>query len=127
MDFMRRQGLAGNTQPQQSTQQQTMTPPTIHADIIQIGTLDEMDQYSVAPGASQMFMTRDEQIIAVRSMFANNQHSDDIYDKRPPAPPAPTLNPAEYVRKDELQAMLSELLQARTTPVKTTTKKEEAE
>lgn len=124
MDFVRRQNLLGNSQSQQQGGQQNMTPPTIHADIIQIGALNEMDQYGIAPGASQMFMTRDEQTIAIRSAFANNQHNDDIYDKRPPAPPAPTLNPADYVRKDELQALIAEALQARTAPTKA--KKEEA-
>jgi hypothetical protein len=71
-----------------------------------------------------MFITKDEQTIAVRSMYANNQHSDDIYDKRPPAPPAPTLNPADYVRKDELEALIADALQARTAPRKA--KSEEA-
>ena len=72
-----------------------------------------------------MFITKDEQTIAVRSMYANNQHSDDIYDKRPPAPPAPTLNPADYVRKDELQALIADALQAHIAPHKAATKKED--
>lgn len=125
--YMRAYGQNQPTQQtQQPAQQQRLTPPTIHADIIQISTLDEMNQYPIAPGASQMFITKDEQTIAVRSQYANNQHSDDIYDKRPPAPPAPTLNPADYVRKDELEALISEALQARTAPHKTATKKEDA-
>ena len=124
--YMRAYSQQGQQQTQQPAQQQRLTPPTIHADIIQIGTLDEINQYPIAPGASQMFITKDEQTIAVRSMYANNQHSDDIYDKRPPAPPAPTLNPADYVRKDELESLISEALQARTVPRKTATKNEEA-
>jgi len=124
--YMRTFGQQGQQQTQQPAQQQMMTPPTIRAEIVQVDSLDAIDRYPMAAGTSQMFMTKDEANIVVRSMYANGQHSDDIYDKRPPAPPAPTLNPAEYVRKDELQAMLSELMQARTTPVKTTTKKEEA-
>lgn len=122
--YMRAYSQQGQQQPQQPAQQQRLTPPTIHADIIQIGTLDEMSQYPIAPGASQMFITKDEKTIAVRSMYANNQHSDDIYDKRPPAPPAPTLNPADYVRKDELEALIADALQARTAPRKA--KNEEA-
>ena len=125
IEFMRRQNIiGGNGQSQQG--QQRMTPPIIHADIIQIGSLDEMNQYPVTPGSSQMFMTRDEQIIAVRSMY-NNGHSDDYYDKRPPEPPAPTLNPAEYVRRDELAALIAEALQAQQTPQTTrrTAKKDE--
>lgn len=121
--YMRSFGQQGQQQTQQG---QMMTPPTIRAEIVQVDNLDVIDRYPMAAGTSQMFMTKDEANIVVRSMYANGQHSDDIYDKRPPAPPAPTLNPAEYVRKDELKAMLSELLQARTAPVKVSTKKEEA-
>lgn len=119
--------IYGQQNQQQGQQQgQMMTPPTIDAKIIQVDSIEAIDRFPMAAGTSQMYMTKDEQNIVVRSMYANGQHNDDVYDKRPPAPPAPTLNPAEYVRKDELQAILSELLQARTAPVKTTTKKEEA-
>jgi hypothetical protein len=121
---MRLYGQQGQQQTQQ--QGQMMTPPTIRAEIVQVDSLDAIDRYPMAAGTSQMFMTKDEAAIVVRSMYANGQHNDDIYDKRPPAPPAPTLNPAEYVRKDELQALIAEALQARTAPAKATAKKEEA-
>lgn len=111
--------IYGQQNQQQGQQQgQMMTPPTIDAKIIQVDSIEAIDRFPMAAGTSQMYMTKDEQNIVVRSMYANGQHNDEIYDKRPPAPPAPTLNPAEYVRKDELQAILSELLQARTAPVK---------
>jgi len=113
-------------QPAQQTQQQGLTPPTIRAEIVQVDSLDAIDRFPMAAGTSQMFMTKDEAAIVVRSMYANGQHNDDIYDKRPPAPPAPTLNPADYVRKDELEALIADALQAQTDPRKTTTKKEEA-
>jgi hypothetical protein len=114
--YMRLYGQQGQQQAQQ--QGQMMTPPTIRAEIVQVDSLDAIDRYPMAAGTSQMFMTKDETAIVVRSMYANGQHNDDIYDKRPPAPPAPTLNPAEYVRKDELQALIAEALQARTAPAK---------
>ena len=107
----------GQNQPAQQTQQ-SLTPPTIRAEIVQVDSLDAIDRFPMAAGTSQMFMTKDESTIVVRSMYANGQHNDDIYDKRPPAPPAPTLNPADYVRKDELQALIAEALQARTAPTK---------
>ena len=102
-----------------------MTPPTIRAEIVQVDTLDAIDRFPMAAGTSPMFMTKDEQNIVVRSMYANGQHNDDVYDKRPPAPPAPTLNPADYVRKDELQALIADALQAHTAPHKAVTKKED--
>lgn len=118
----------GQNQPLQQAQQnqQGLTPPTIRAEIVQVDTLDAIDRFPMAAGTSQMFMTKDEAAIVVRSMYANGQHNDDIYDKRPPAPPAPTLNPADYVRKDELQALIADALQAHTAQHKAATKKEEA-
>lgn len=118
----------GQQQPAQQAQQnqQGLTPPTIRAEIVQVDSLDAIDRYPMAAGTSQMFMTKDEAAIVVRSMYANGQHNDDIYDKRPPAPPAPTLNPADYVRKDELQALIADALQAHTAPHKAATKKEDA-
>lgn len=113
-------------QGQQQTQQQQMMTPTIRAEIVQVDSMDAIDRYPMAAGTSQMFMTKDEQNIVVRSMYANGQHNDDIYDKRPPAPPAPTLNPAEYVRKDELEAMIAGLIQAQTGPRKAVAKDKEA-
>jgi hypothetical protein len=120
--YVRAYGQQNQHQGQQ--QGQSLTPPTIRAEIVQVDTLDAIDRFPMAAGTSQMFMTKDEQNIVVRSMYANGQHNDDIYDKRPPAPPAPTLNPADYVRKDELEALISEALQARTAPRKA--KSEEA-
>ena len=111
-------------QPQQQPQQQMMTPPTIRAEIVQVDSMAAIDRFPMAAGTSQMFMTKDEQNIVVRSMYANGQHSDDIYDKRPPEPPAPTLNPADYVRKDELSALIAAVIQSQTAQ-KRPTKKEE--
>ena len=47
----------------------------------------------------------------------------DIYDKRPPEPPAPVLNPEDFVRKDELSALITELVGQQK---RTVTKKEAA-
>lgn len=118
-------------QYQQSTQQeqqnrQMMTPPTIRAEIVQVDSIEAIDRFPMAAGTSQMFMTKDDTNIVVRSMYANGQHTDEIYDKRPPAPPAPTLNPAEYVRKDELQALITEAMQASTAQRKAPAKDKEA-
>lgn len=124
--YMRLYGQQGQQQAHQPAQGQMMTPPTIRAEIVQVDSMEAIDRHPMAAGTSQMFMTKDEQIIVVRSMYANGQHNDDIYDKRPPAPPAPTLNPADYVRKDELEALLADALQAHTAPHKAATKKEEA-
>ena len=118
----------GQNQPTQQAQQnqQGLTPPTIRAEIIQVDDMDAINHITITPGTPQMFWTKDEHTIVVRTMYANNQHSDRIWKEQPPEPPAPTLNPADYVRKDELEALIADALQAQTAPRKAATKKEEA-
>lgn len=96
-------------QPQQVAQQQDMTP-TIHAEIKQVDSIEAIDRVPLGAGTSQMFMTKDEQAIVIRSTFANGQHSDVVYDKRPPAPPAPVFDPSEYVRKDEMEKLIKDMI-----------------
>ena len=121
---MQQQPAQHNAQAQQPGQ--TLTPPTIRAEIVQVDSIEAIDRHPQAAGTSQMYMTKDEAHIVVRSMLANGQHTDDIYDKRPPAPPAPTLNPDDYVRRDELGGLIAEAMQAQTSARKATTKKEDA-
>ena len=90
-------------------QQPQMTPPTIHAEIIQVDSEDVVDRYPMNAGASQMFMTRDEQHIIVKTMYANGQFDKSYFDKRPPAPPEPRFDPSVYVTKEELESRLSAL------------------
>ena len=97
-------------QPMQQTQQQAMTRPTIHAEIIQVsnGELGEQEvaQYPVGVGQSQMFITQDESAIFVKEATANGCIID-VYPKRPPAPTPPPFNPSEYVRLDALPAIVA--------------------
>ena len=91
--------------PQQQTPQQ-MSMPTIHADIIQVRGQDVVDRYSVGVGQSQMFITQDESAIFVKT---GTEAGPDlvIYDKRPPAPPAPVFDPRTYVTREELTQILN--------------------
>lgn len=101
----------GNTQPVQQPQQQPtqmMTPPTIRAEIIQIEDEAAVDRFPLAAGASQMFMTRAEDAIIIKTMGQDGPMPLTIYDKRPPAPPAPKFDPAEYVRRDEADKLIME-------------------
>lgn len=118
------QPMQGHQQPQPG--QQMMTPPTIDAKIIQVDDLGAIDRFPMGAGTSQMFMTKDEKHIAIRSMYANGQHMDEIYDRRAPEPPAPTLNPQDYIRRDELPALLAEAMKGQKTPREATNKGEAA-
>ena len=94
---------------QQQAQMQGMTPPTIHADIIQVGNEEEAWSYPVAAGSSQMMMARDDSAIFIKSAFPNSQPSLEIYRKEErKEKPA-----ANYVTKEELAAALEALKEAK--------------
>lgn len=122
-----------------------MTPPTIRAEIIQIddeGWENYVDRFPLGPGASQMFMTRSEGKIIIKSMGQTGPLPLVIFDKRPPEPPAPTFDPEQYMRRDEAEQYINDRVeklvsaalasqqtaqapQAATVAPKRTTKKEE--
>lgn len=100
---------------QPSAQQQPaqmMTPPTIRAEIVQVEDEKAAAGFPVGAGASQMMIARDESAIFIKSAMANGQTTLDVFEKRPPAPPAPTFDPEQYVRKDELEMLVSAALAA---------------
>ena len=113
--------MAQQHQPQVQQQQQQNSRMV---EVVPAASEKAAEEFPVAAGATQMIIGSDDSFVAVKSVSVTGQVTFDIYDKRPPAPPAPTLNPADYVRKDELEALISEALQARTAPRKA--KSEEA-
>ena len=92
-----------NAQQQANPQ---MSMPTIHADIIQVRGQDVVDRYSVGVGQSQMFILQDESAVFVKTGTENGPELV-IYDKRPPAPPAPVFDPQTYVTREELVQLLN--------------------
>ena len=95
-----------------SANQQDMTP-TIRTEIKQVDSIDAIGRTPPAPGTTGAYMTKDEQTIIFRSMYANGEYKDRIYDMRPPAPPAPKFDPALYVRRDEIPSLVAEALAVR--------------
>lgn len=133
--------LHGQQQPIQTAQQQaapqqqqpvaaTMTPPTIHAEIVQVDGEQAAAQYPVGAGMSQMMMAKDDSAIFVKTVMANGQYTLDVFDKRPPAPQPAPFNPAEYVRLDALPDLVAAQVQAAVAsmqPAKTTKAKKDTE
>lgn len=94
-------------QQQQQTTTATMTPPIIHAEIVQVEGEQAASQYPVGAGMSQMMIARDDSAIFVKTVMANGQYILDVFDKRPPAPQAAPFNPADYVRLDALPELVA--------------------
>ena len=116
--FVRLYGQQQQQAAQQNAPQQeqklsptAMTPPTIHAEIVQVDGEQAATQYPVGAGASQMMMARDESAIFVKTGTPNG-YTLDVYERRPPAPTPPPFNPAEYVRIDALPGLVSAEVQA---------------
>ena len=87
--------------------------PTIRTDIKQVESIEAIKRNPPAPGTTGAYMTKDEKTIVFRSMYANGEYSDKIYDERPPAPPEPKFDPTEYVRRDEIKSLVDGILSAR--------------
>lgn len=117
-------------QSQQSAISTSMTPPTIHAEIVQIdGGEAEATKFPVGAGMSQMMMARDESAIFIKTATANG-YTLDVFEKRPPAPQPAPFNPDEYVRIAALPQLVAEEVKAALASIqaaKPTRKKNETE
>ena len=89
---------------------QAMTPPTIHAEIVQVGSEQEANTFPVAAGASQMMIAKDDSFIAVKTAYANGEAIVNFFAKRPPAPPKPAVDLSAYVTRDEMENRLAAIL-----------------
>lgn len=103
---MMMQNMYGNLmQPQQQMQQpqQPTSPPMIHADMIETPSEDWARNFNMGPGQTQIFYTRDESAMYVKSTHANDSGYDfDIYLRQAPKP-AP-----EYLTREQVEAMIRE-------------------
>lgn len=117
---------SGQMQQQNPPMQQDMTP-VIHMDIKQVESVEAISKNPPATGTTGAYMTKDEKTIVFRSVYANGEYNDKIYDERPPAPPAPAFDPKEYMRKDEFEERVNDIVasqMAQIVQTKRATKKE---
>lgn len=75
-------------------------------EVIPVDNEDQVNSWQVQAGTTVEFMARNDSFVAFKSVGINGEPSIEFYDRRPPAPPAPVFSPADYVRKDELMALL---------------------
>lgn len=97
--------MYGNmAQPQQQAiqqPQQPTTPPMIHADMIETPSEDWARNFNMGPGQTQIFYTRDESAMYVKTTHTNDSGYDfDVYLKQAPKP-AP-----EYLTREQVAEMI---------------------
>lgn len=66
--------------------------------------------FPVACGCTKIIIAQDESFVLFKSVSVSGQVTLNFFDKRPPAPEMPELNPADYVRKDEIAALIAKAL-----------------
>lgn len=81
-------------------------------EVVPVDSVEVAESWPCSVGVSLLFMARDDSFIAVRASGINGQSSFVVYDKRPPAPPAPAFDPAAYLRRDELKSAVEAILAA---------------
>ena len=126
-NYMRYVSQQHQQQAQQAIQQPAQTPNSRMVEVVPAASEKAAQEFPVAAGSTQMIIGSDDSFIAVKAVSMAGQVTFDIYDKRPPAPPEPVLNPADYVRKDELADLIAQAMRTEAPAKKTTTRKEEAE
>lgn len=82
-------------------------------DIIPIDSVEAAEAFPIPVGTTQVMIGKDDSFMAVKVNGVNGQSSFTVYDKRPPEPPAPKFDPAEYVRHDELEKLIDDIVAAR--------------
>jgi len=95
-------------QPMQNAQ-----PSQVNSRMVEIIPVDNEEAaagWPVGVGSTQAMMAKDDSFIAFKTVSVNGQTDFAVYVKRPPKPPAPEFDPALYVRRDEVETLISAAL-----------------
>lgn len=79
-------------------------------EIVPVDTEEAAAGWPVGVGSTQAMMAKDDSFIAFKSVAVNGQTEFVLYDKRPPKPPKPEFDPSQYVRRDEVETLISAAL-----------------
>ena len=89
---------------------QPMQPQTRMVEVVPVDSVESAESFPVAIGATQLMIAKDDSFIAVKSNGVNGRSNFDVYDKRPPSPPVPKYDMADYVRRDEIDFYVDDAL-----------------
>lgn len=97
--------------PQINPYQQYPQPGQARAvEVIPVDNEDQVITWQVQPGTTVEFVARTDSFVAFKSVALNGETNIDFYDHRPPAPP---VAPTDYVRREEVAAMIAAALEAK--------------
>lgn len=86
---------------------QFQMPQPRMVEVVPVETVEEAGRIQVQMGGTVLAIAKDDSFIAVKSVGMNGNDSFNVFDKRPPAPPAPVFDPTAFVTKEELEARLA--------------------
>lgn len=87
-----------------------LTPPTIHAEIVQINCKDEAVNFPVGTGQSQMMMTKDDSAIFIKTAYANGQSTLIKYEREETKPQE--TQKVDYVTREEFERRIAEIMKS---------------
>lgn len=85
------------------------TPPTIHADIIQVENQTEAGNYPVAAGCTQMMMSKDDKQIYIKTAYSNAPYQLIVYNRAEPVEET-KVDMNNFVTRDEFEKRLNEVI-----------------
>lgn len=116
-------------QPQMQMNQQVMqqpqmltTPPTIHAEIVQVASREDALNFPVGTGQTQMMIMKDDSTIFVKTAFPNGQINLDEYIRKPKE--EVSADKPDFITREEFEQRISELMAQKKTPLRKETKAE---
>lgn len=92
-------------QQQPYVQPQAYTLPMIHADIIQVDSEQQAENFGVAAGTTQMMAARDDSAFFIKTVYGNGHYDFDVYEKRPQK----AVEAPDYVTRSELDSLREEI------------------
>lgn len=96
--------------PQPQAPQQPLTPPTIHADIIQVDNEQVAESHPLSAGSSQMMIAKDDSAIFIKTMYPNGQYKLDVYTRRPESSRSSGPKDSDlYVTREEFEKRIKEI------------------
>lgn len=99
--------------PYQMPQYPAYQPQGRMAEIIPMDSVEAGEAFSTPIGTTTVMIGKDDSFMAIKVNGVNGQSSYTVFDRRPPAPPAPVFDPALYVTREEMEQRLSALAKGR--------------